>query len=138
MPLATTLYNNFVGSNPCHGRVIKTVPGGIDRAQSADPHASVIGFGYGNALGSALTVVNVGQVWAVELYPMAPDVVAAGVDMMVLSDGICKGREPGDSGLCIGQSAMWPSWVPVAHRNYTFSALGKRFVWILCAPSTVA
>lgn len=134
---ATTLYNNFVGSNPCQGRVIKTVPGGIDRANSADSHTIVVGFGYGNASGSTLRCVNVGEVWGVELDPMEPDVVAAGVKMMVTANGLCKGKEVDDTGLAIGVSHMWPPGVPLAHQNYTFSALGKKFVWILCAPSTV-
>lgn len=136
MPPATTSYP-YVGTNPAQGRTMITVAGGVDRATSAASHMDVVGFGYSNA-SSSVRCVNVGEVWAVEIEPASPVVSAAGVKMMVTTDGYHKAFSPGDTGLCAGESHAWPVDVPPASRNYTFTANGKRYVWILSAPSTVA
>lgn len=137
MPICT-LYANFQGTNPCKGRTIKRVMGGHNRAGSADSPADVVGFGYNDAASdNSVRCVDVGQVWAVELDPMAADVTSANVDMMVVANGLHKGKGPGDTGLAVGTSTMWPASVPIEHRKHTFSALGRKWVWILCAPHAV-
>lgn len=133
MPL-TTLRPNYLGSNPTQGRTIKTVTGGLDRAGSADAPADVVGFGYTDAASGSVRTVDVGQVWAVELDPMAPDVTTVGVPIMVTANGLHQAKEMGDTGLSIGSSAAPPLGVP--NQTITFMRLGKKWCWVTCAPHT--
>lgn len=135
----TTYRTGFAGSNPCHGRVIKSLPTtGYDRAGSADAAADVVGFGYSNASAAGnLRTVNIGQVWAVEVDPMSAPITATGVQLMVTAEGLVFAKGMSDTGLCMGASAAPPLGVPAKHASQTFVESGRRYCWALCQPVDV-
>ncbi len=133
----TTVYPNCAASNPLKGRTIKSITGGVDKAVSATASADVVGLAYNPKVSDgSIRCVDRGQVWFCELETGAANVTTTGVQMMVTANGH-KAKGGGDTGLCIGTSATAPVGVPPTYSTITFTAEGKKWVWIHIAPVTV-